>query len=211
MKINFVLNRECGLPYGYNVYEQKDSNRLVEEFMLLANIAVAHRIYDKYPTKAILRRHPTPNAKQIKELSESFKTHGFECDVTTSNAIQSFLDSIRNDPVAYLTMTCLLTKTMQLAQYFCSGICADRSRYYHYGLAVPLYTHFTSPIRRYPDILVHRLLASSLGYCEETKKETFILQSISDNCNDKKYSARICSERSAEMFFALFVNVIFFI
>jgi DIS3-like exonuclease 2 len=95
---------------------------------------------------------------------------------------------------------------MQLAQYFCSKSDLAKEFYYHYGLAVPLYTHFTSPIRRYPDVLVHRLLASSLGYCEETKRDTTVLQAISENCNDKKYAARVCSERSSEMFFALFVN-----
>ena len=87
-KISFVLNKEFGLPYGYNVYQQKDSNRLVEEFMLLANIAVAHRIYDKYPAKAILRRHPAPNEKKIKEIGEKIISYGFNCDVTSSGAIQ---------------------------------------------------------------------------------------------------------------------------
>jgi DIS3-like exonuclease 2 len=62
--------------------------RLVEEFMLLANIAVAHKIYDFYPKKAILRRHPRPNAKQIEQLGESIKLHGFDCDVNSSGSIQ---------------------------------------------------------------------------------------------------------------------------
>ena len=56
--------------------------------MLLANIAVAHRIYDKYPTKAILRRHPSPNAKQIETVGESILVYGFECDTKSSGSIQ---------------------------------------------------------------------------------------------------------------------------
>ena len=87
-KLNFIINKDSHLPYAYNIYQQKDSNRLVEEFMLLANIAVAHRIYDKYPLKAILRRHPQPNAKQIEQLGESIKLHGFDCDINTSGTIQ---------------------------------------------------------------------------------------------------------------------------
>jgi DIS3-like exonuclease 2 len=212
VKLSFVLNREAGgLPYGYHVYEQKDSNRLVEEFMLLANIAVAHRIYNSCPAKAILRKHPQPNAKQLEQLGESLRASGYEaCDVSTSKAIQAFLLDVEaqtSDSVTRLTLTCLLSKTMQLAQYFCSGMDIPKEELYHYGLAVPLYTHFTSPIRRYPDLLVHRLLAASLGYMGETKRDPKYLQSIAENCNDKKYGARVCSDRSGEMFFSLFVHV----
>lgn len=207
VKLNYVLNKDSGLPFGYSIYQQKDSNRLVEEFMLLANIAVAHHIYEKFPLKAILRRHPTPNSKQLSDLGETIKSNGFDCDVSSSNSIQSFLEIIQQEStLSSLTLTCLLTKTMQLAQYFCSGSNITKEQFYHYGLAVPLYTHFTSPIRRYPDILVHRLLAASLGYCTETKRDPTLLQAIAENCNDKKYSARICSERSSEIFFALFVS-----
>jgi exoribonuclease R len=64
------------------------SQRLVEEFMLLANIAVARHIHQKYPDKAILRRHPSPNSKQITDLSERLKDYGYECNTSTSNSIQ---------------------------------------------------------------------------------------------------------------------------
>ena len=104
-----------------------------------------------------------------------------------------------------MTLTCLVTKTMQLAQYFCSGTLV-KENYAHYGLAVPFYTHFTSPIRRYPDILVHRLLASSLGYIKCENVDPHYIQIVCELCNDKKYSARVCSERSSEMYFSLFVN-----
>lgn len=56
--------------------------------MLLANIAVAHRIYKNFPEKAILRRHPAPNSKQIEDLEKSIKSHGYECDLRTSHSIQ---------------------------------------------------------------------------------------------------------------------------
>ncbi len=62
----------------------------MEEFMLLANIAVAHRIYEKYPKKAILRRHPLPNANQINQVSKSFKSFGYDCDVSSSGSIQVY-------------------------------------------------------------------------------------------------------------------------
>jgi DIS3-like exonuclease 2 len=175
--------------------------------MLLANIAVAQKIYSKFPEKSILRRHPEPNVKQIDDLSETLQSYGFNVDTKSSNTIQEFLISVQNDdPLAYVTLTQLLTKTMQLAQYFCSTPHLDQSYYRHYGLAVPMYTHFTSPIRRYPDILVHRLLGACLDYNPEIEWSTKILQKIADTCNEKKYSAKTCSERSCEMFFGLFIN-----
>lgn len=97
-----------------------------------------------------------------------------------------------------------------MAQYFCSGYNnMEKEHFRHYALAVPLYTHFTSPIRRYPDVLVHRVLAASLGYDTVTTKIPAHLNFIAENCNDKKYSARVCSEKSSEMFFSIFVNVSF--
>ena len=93
-KLSFILNKETSMPYAYNVYEQKDSNRLVEEFMLLANIAVAHRIYDKYSQHAVLRRHPPPNSQQIQQVSELIKEYGHYCDVSSSNSIQVLLIGI---------------------------------------------------------------------------------------------------------------------
>ena len=62
--------------------------RLVEEYMLLANIAVAHRIYNNYPQLAILRRHPSPNVKQIEDLEKSIKSNGYDCDLKSSISIQ---------------------------------------------------------------------------------------------------------------------------
>nr|KAG5695349.1 hypothetical protein BaRGS_006573 [Batillaria attramentaria] len=68
LKIQFTLDKESGLPNGYFVYQQRDSNKLVEEFMLLANMAVAHKIKTSFQSKALLRRHPPPQSRMIDEL-----------------------------------------------------------------------------------------------------------------------------------------------
>ena len=87
--------------------------------MLLANIAVAHRIYDNFPMKSILRRHTTPNAKQLEQLGSIIKSYGFDCDISSSGSIQTFLQGIqKGNSIASLTLTCLLAKTMQVVTFF---------------------------------------------------------------------------------------------
>lgn len=81
-------------------------------------------------------------------------------DSTTSGAIMQSLDTV-NDPVARRILEILLQKATQRAKYFCAGM-LDIAKYGHYALNVPVYTHFTSPIRRYADVLVHRQLDSIL-------------------------------------------------
>ena len=72
-----------------NIIELKISRRV----MLLANIAVAHRIYEAYPEKAILRRHPPPDVKQLEQLDSSMRSYGFTCDINSSSAIQVNFDT----------------------------------------------------------------------------------------------------------------------
>ncbi|KAH9492825.1 DIS3-like exonuclease 2 [Bulinus truncatus] len=210
VKLQFSLNKETGLPNGYSVYQQKDSNRLIEEFMLLANMAVAHKIMKSFPQKAVLRRHPPPQVKPLEAMEELCDSLCVEIDASSSGSLQKSLlkyygeDEFSQSRLQVLVV--LISKPMQLAKYFCSGSYPDASMYHHYALNVPLYTHFTSPIRRYPDILVHRLLAASLDYCTPTEKSTQILQRESEYCNDKKLNAKMASERSNEMYFSIFVK-----
>ena len=83
--------------------------------MLLANIAVAHHIYDKYPEKAILRRHPSPDSKQLEQVGASMRSFGFDCDISSSSSIQVFLQQIQETSSEMsLTVTCLLSKSMKV-------------------------------------------------------------------------------------------------
>ncbi|ESO85209.1 hypothetical protein LOTGIDRAFT_235866 [Lottia gigantea] len=210
VKLQFSLDDETGLPNGYTVYEQRDSNRLIEEYMLLANMAVAHKINSSFPEKAILRCHPAPQSRMIQELKDTCQELGIDMDVSSSQAIhQSIMRYVGNDEYTTARMQVLVamcSKPMQIAKYFCAGMYKDEEDYRHYALNVPLYTHFTSPIRRYPDILVHRLLAASLDYCEPLSTDKEDLQKIASHCNDKKTNAKTCSETSNDIFFAVFVK-----
>lgn len=142
------------------------TNSLVEEFMLLANITVASKVFDSFSQTALLRRHATPPPQNFEDLiNQLSKKRGMELDVSSSGALASSLDRCVDpqNPFFNTLVRILATRCMTSAEYFCAGAHAE-PEFRHYGLASPIYTHFTSPIRRYADLLVHRQLASAIGY-----------------------------------------------
>ncbi|XP_061550801.1 DIS3-like exonuclease 2 isoform X1 [Phycodurus eques] len=169
LKLSFTLDKETMMPQGCYIYQYRDSNKLVEEFMLLANIATAHHIYKRFPELALLRRHPPPKAKMVDELQELCDQLGIDIDLSSAGALnKSLLSTLGNDEYSIArkeVLTHMCSRPMQMALYFCTGVVREEKLFKHYALNVPLYTHFTSPIRRYADIIVHRLLASSLSIC----------------------------------------------
>ena len=205
VKIRFDLDQETGLPNGYHVHKQRDANKLIEEFMLLANMAVAHHIYTAYPETAMLRRHPKPHQKQLDDLLELCKSFGINFNCTSSKTIHESLAQFPLGSPEREVLVNLTMRPMKNAEYFCTGS-VEEGEYGHYALSVPLYTHFTSPIRRYPDIIVHRLLAASLGIDQPLNQEPEIVDMIAEHCNDRKLAAKRASELSNEMFFGIFVR-----
>ncbi|UYV82058.1 DIS3L2, partial [Cordylochernes scorpioides] len=213
VKLQFALDDFDGMPFGFCALQQKDSHRLVEEFMLYANMAVARQIYDHYPDKALLRRHPSPQARVLNDVVEICESLGIHIDSSSAGSLQkSLMESISSGPekvpdmLKMAALTSMCTKSMMCALYFCSGCLEDPAEYHHYALNVPLYTHFTSPIRRYPDILVHRLLAASLNYQATPAMSAKEMQVCAEHCNDTKYNARRVSEMSNELFLNLFIK-----
>ncbi|KOS46556.1 hypothetical protein ACN38_g2493 [Penicillium nordicum] len=143
-----------------------DTNSLVEEFMLLANITVGSKVYESFSQTALLRRHATPPPQNFEDLQNQLsKKRNMELDVSSSRALADSLDRCVDpkNPFFNTLVRILATRCMTSAEYFCAGAFAE-SEFRHYGLASPIYTHFTSPIRRYADLMVHRQLASAIGY-----------------------------------------------
>ncbi|VDM60308.1 unnamed protein product [Angiostrongylus costaricensis] len=231
-KLNFVLDDETKLPIGVSVYEvisyilslvsfllnvSKESNHLVEEFMLLANLAVARKIERHYPETALLRSHPPPKEKVLRDAIRWCNLIGFPISGTSSlelcNALAPFHQKTQLCRSINQVLSLILMKAMEVALYFCAGTVQSQASYHHYALNVPLYvtdhfsyTHFTSPIRRYPDIVVHRLLAAALNYCEPSEISTTELEIIAKHCNDKRLIAKRVWESSGEIYFCVMVQ-----
>lgn len=133
--------------------------------MLLANVSVAECIHRAFPQCALLRRHAAPPAAQYGPLVRAALARGIRLDTASSSALlHSLCRTVADDagtPMATL-LRILATRCLAQAVYFSSGT-RRPGDYHHFGLAMPIYTHFTSPIRRYADLIVHRLLACAIG------------------------------------------------
>ncbi len=155
---------EKGKPLGVYFKEQKESNQLIEEFMLLANRTVAEyagkkRGQNDAKRTFVYRVHDKPNDEKLQKFSSFIQRFGYKFELQNPHNIAPQLNDlmgrIKGTSEENLVST-LAIRTMAKAYYSTDNIG-------HYGLGFPYYTHFTSPIRRYPDMMVHRLLATYLA------------------------------------------------
>lgn len=162
LEVRFHIDSETHDPIDLQTKELMETNSMVEEFMLLANISVAQKIYDEFPDCAMLRKHPAPPPSNYDVLQKAAKSKNVEIHTDSAKALADSLDVAAVGGFSYFNtlLRILATRCMMQAVYFCSGMDSD---FHHYGLASPIYTHFTSPIRRYADIIVHRLLAVAIS------------------------------------------------
>jgi ribonuclease R len=160
VEVRFEID-ETGKPISVFFKEAKDSNKLIEEFMLLANKTVATHIGKPKrgtdPKTFVYRIHDVPNPDKLATFSAFIKRFGYNLKISgkasaVSASINNLLDEAQGKKEQNLIET-LAIRSMAKAIYSTSNMG-------HYGLAFDYYTHFTSPIRRYPDMMVHRLLES---------------------------------------------------
>ena len=157
-QVHFRLD-DSGKPLSVYFSESNESHQLIEEFMLLANRTVAEKIGRKTPNSSpktfVYRIHDEPNPEKLSMLSKFVTKLGYKMRsgsgrTTSANALNNLLKEVHGSKEQNVIEQISL-RTMQKARYSTDNIG-------HYGLAFKYYTHFTSPIRRYPDLLVHRLL-----------------------------------------------------
>ena len=167
LEVKFELD-DKGEPLGVFLKEQKDSNMLIEDFMLLANKRVATFIGAKQNANPFVYRiHDNPDPEKLNIFSEFIKKFGYRIDTTSPKGISSSLNRLMRDvegKAEEQLISQLAIRTMAKAVYTTDNVG-------HYGLGFKYYSHFTSPIRRYPDVMVHRLLQHYLDGGKAVAKE----------------------------------------
>jgi len=206
-EVKFVLDSESLNPTDVQAYALLEANAVVEEFMLLANITVSKKILRHYPTLAVLRRHPSPNRSMFDSLISKAKSKGLKIEIENSKCLADSLDAaqVKEDPYVNKLLRILSTRCMSPAQYFCSGEFPP-TEWHHYGLAAPVYTHFTSPIRRYADVCVHRLLAASINVAPlppQLSSKSY-LHDLCANMNRRHRSAQMAGRASVQLHTLIF-------
>ncbi|KAI9295509.1 RNB-domain-containing protein [Neoconidiobolus thromboides FSU 785] len=202
LKLSFKLD-DAGMPSSCEIYKSSDATRLIEEFMLLANRSVAEILVKELPELAFLRHHPPPNEKGMEELIKTASKYDIDLDISSSQAFQKSL-SQNSNPEVLEAFRLLVIRPMQRAKYLCLGFNKDINPH-HYALNMPLYTHFTSPIRRYPDLVVHRQLSSLLGN-KKYELDEIELSMIANRCNLQKDRSRKVQDQSIVLYLAHFLS-----
>ena len=184
-EVKFKLN-EAGKPIGVYVKERKDAHKLIEDYMLLANRKVAEFVAKKVAGKNkltfVYRVHDSPNMENLNTFATFASRFGYKINTKSDKEIAKSLNYLMADVEGKKEqniLTSLAIRSMAKAIY-------TTKKTSHYGLAFEYYTHFTSPIRRYPDVMAHRLLQTYLDGGKSADAEFYEVASVHSSAMEKR-------------------------
>jgi len=184
-EVKFKLD-ETGKPIGVYVKERKDAHKLIEDYMLLANRKVAEFIAKKSKGKQkltfVYRVHDSPNMETLNTFANFASRFGYKINTKSDKEIAKSLNHLMSEVEGKKEqniLTSLAIRSMAKAIY-------TTKKTSHYGLAFEYYTHFTSPIRRYPDVMAHRLLQTYLDGGKSADMEFYEVASVHSSAMEKR-------------------------
>lgn len=185
VEVKFHLDKENN-PTGVYFKTAKDAHKLIEEFMLLANKKVAEFVSKKTPKKTFVYRvHDEPDDEKLAQLQNIVGRFGYKLNFRDRKSVTTSLNNLLKDVVGKKEQNLvdtLAVRSMSKAEYTTHNIG-------HYGLAFDYYSHFTSPIRRYPDVMTHRLLQHYLDGGKSVSEEVY-----EDKCQHSSYMQNLATK-----------------
>lgn len=209
---------EQGMPRLIREKKSVSSMKIVAELMILANEAVGHKIKSHLPTTALLRCHESPTNEKLQHMREfcsKFKDYsnvldacGYDVFTDAQNfgkdlqKLVKMLSHTRHDDVKSL-LQIVANRCLSEARYVTAG---SAPSLWHFGLAIDCYTHFTSPIRRYSDIIVHRQLLDAIGTTSSGQETSAALQSKIETMNRRNRDAKLAQRECSLMYLLVYLS-----
>ncbi|HHV99278.1 MAG TPA: ribonuclease R [Clostridiaceae bacterium] len=191
-----IVLDDKGKPVDIKKYEYTIANKIIEEFMLICNETVAEYFYWA-STPFVYRVHEDPDPEKIEALSEFVHNLGYHLKGANKihpGALQDLLDKVKGTKEELIVSTVML-RSLQKARY-------SHQNLGHFGLAAKFYCHFTSPIRRYPDLIIHRIMKEYLRGEMNEERENFlneVLPDISKQCSERERAAEEAERETEEL------------
>eukprot|EP01133_Synstelium_polycarpum_P012478 gene12478-14644_t len=205
IEVRFQFDSATNRPDRIVLKSDLEVHYLVAEYMILANASVGTRIHEHYPGSALLRRHPPPDQLGFAAIKPLFDMCGFTLDTRSNKTLAESLQAaaFKDDIFTNQILKLKTVNVVSEAVYFSTGS-LNVAEFYHYGLALDKYTHFTSPIRRYADIIVHRQLWDAICSVRNVAYEDHSMAALADHLNLRHRASKTVQRDATLLFQSLY-------